>query len=120
MKKRCTIAAFALLAVLCMLSLSSCGILRNLALGERYSGQYRYTVEDGGVTIKGYHGHDEHLTIPASIKGMPVTSIATNAFNSCTDIRTVTIPDSVTQISFFSFSECENLEKVIQILNDQI
>ena len=112
MKRKLIITALTLLALLYMLSLSSCGILRNLALGERYSGEYRYTVEDGKVTIKGYHGRDEHLAIPASIKGMPVTAIAPHAFASCTSIRTVTVPDSVTEISSFAFDECEKLEEV--------
>lgn len=114
MKKRGTIAALALLAVLCMLSLSSCGLLRDVIFrGERYSGKYRYqVVGDGEVTIVGYHGWDEDLTIPERIKEMPVTHIAVHAFERCARLRTVTIPDSVTGISSFAFDGCENLEEV--------
>ena len=37
-----------------------------------------------------------HLDIPSTYSGLPVTSIGVRALESCTNLTSVTIPDSVT------------------------
>ena len=39
------------------------------------------------------------LVIPETIKGKPVTSIGFNAFEDCTKLTSITIPDGVTSIT---------------------
>ena len=48
------------------------------------------------------------ITIPNG-----VTSIGQNAFNDCDSITSITIPDSVTTISGYAFYSCDKLENVI-------
>ncbi len=43
------------------------------------------------------------LVIPAEINGYPVTSIGEKAFNGCTGLTSVTIPDGVTKIGALAF-----------------
>jgi NAD-dependent dihydropyrimidine dehydrogenase PreA subunit len=79
---------------------------------EFRSGDYRYTVENDEVTITQYTGNDAEVTVPGSIKGMPVVAIDTTAFHHCDNMRSVTIPDSVVRIGGLAFSKCYALEHV--------
>jgi hypothetical protein len=79
---------------------------------EFRSGDYRYTVENDEVTITQYTGNDVEVTVPGSIKGMPVIAIDSSAFHHCDNIKSVTIPDSVVRIGGLAFSKCYALEHV--------
>gem|GEM_PF-2086738 len=51
----------------------------------------------------------EDLVIPESVYGVPVKSIGDYAFEGCSDIKTVTIPESVTDIGIDAFCDCSSL-----------
>ena len=52
------------------------------------------------------------LAIPAVLDGHPVASIGDGAFVRCTQLTSVTIPDSVTAIGAYAFAECPALASV--------
>ena len=52
------------------------------------------------------------LVIPATYDGKPVTSIGSWAFWNCTNLTSVTIPDSATSIGNFTFHSCSELTSV--------
>ena len=81
------------------------------ALAEK-SGDFEYTVKDGKARITGYTGSGGNVAIPEKIAGLPVTSIAENAFRANDKLVRVTIPDSVTEIGSEAFSRCANLEEI--------
>ena len=97
-----------LITTLCTLCLSSC------STGVHVSkfGVFQYTVENEQVTITKYYGAAPDVTIPESIRGMPVVSIGIQAFESCLVMRSVSIPDSVVNIDLFAFNECYALKHV--------
>ena len=73
--------------------------------------------EDGSVTIKRYIGSGGDVVIPAEIDGKPVSAIGnvvgtTGAFEDCTNITSVVIPDGVVEIQDNAFYGCTNLEVV--------
>ena len=72
---------------------------------------YKYTTENGKVTIIAYTGSAIDVTIPATIDGMPVVAIGEEAFKN-TQIRSVTIPSGVKTIDWFAFSACTVLESI--------
>ncbi len=71
-----------------------------------------YSISDGKVTITSYSGTDTELIIPAQIQGYPVTIINSYAFEKCTKITGVTIPEGVTGIGNGAFSGCTKLTSV--------
>lgn len=66
---------------------------------------------DGGVYLTKYKGNDEDVVIPAQWKGRPVVGLR-GAFKGKTNIKSITIPDSITSISIESFSGCSELTSV--------
>lgn len=64
---------------------------------------FAYTADGGEVTITEYIGESEHVLIPDTIDGLPVTALADKAFYE-KHVTTVVVPDSVTQIGDMCFS----------------
>lgn len=68
--------------------------------------------EDGTYAIAtGYSGTSEKVIVASEYNGVPVTSIAPNAFRAST-FTTVVIPDSVTIIGERAFEGCRELTSV--------
>jgi hypothetical protein len=66
--------------------------------------QFTYTTNNGTITITGYGGTNDVVVIPSTIDGLPVTTIGTTAFLYAL-INTVSIPNSVTNIEDYAFSQ---------------
>ena len=58
-------------------------------------------------------GSDTELVIPRRFMGLPVTEIGWIAFFECSNLTSITIPDSVTSIGDYAFSGCYRLVEVI-------
>ena len=67
---------------------------------------------DGTASITRYLGTDTEIVIPSQIEGTVVTAIAANAFSGCSNITSVTIPDTVTSIGKSAFKNCSSLASV--------
>ncbi len=77
-----------------------------------HSGDYTYRLNaEGEVSIVGYNGTDEKVNIPATLDGCKVTSIGIGAFQEKT-MTSVVIPEGVTSIDTYAFSNCESLTSV--------
>lgn len=72
--------------------------------------EYEYTVSDDTATVIKYWGSGENITIPSSIDGYTVTAIGSEAFLNCESIKTVEIPDSVTNIGAYAFASTKLIE----------
>ena len=69
---------------------------------------------DGNYDVTGigtFEGTD--LFIPATYNGRPVTSIAFGAFENCTQLTSVFIPNSVRSIKGDAFKGCKNIRTMV-------
>jgi BspA type Leucine rich repeat region (6 copies) len=71
--------------------------------------QFTFTTNDDSLTITAYTGTNEVVDIPSTTNGYPVVNIGEQAFDDCTNLAYVTIPDSVTNVGDFAFEDCTNL-----------
>ena len=75
--------------------------------------QLCYENKGGYIEITGCQTNDiTELVIPAEIDGVPVKSIANEAFQQYTDLVSVSIADGVTSIGDFAFWGCSGLTSV--------
>ena len=70
---------------------------------------FTYTTNDLAITITGYTGAGGDVVIPATINGMPVTSIGDNAFVNNFSLTSVYIPSNVANIGNNAFANCNSL-----------
>ena len=74
-----------------------------LMLPAAVQAQFNYTTNDGTITITKYTGSGGAVDIPRETNGLPVTGIGYRAFAQCTNVTSVTIPNSVTNIKEGTF-----------------
>lgn len=73
------------------------------ATAEYVDGYLRYTVEEGSVTITGYNGTENEVTIPSKIAGNPVNAIKTGAFADSSNVKKINLPDTIMTIEEGAF-----------------
>lgn len=77
---------------------------------------FRYTIEDGIVTLTGLTGSAQEsssLTVPSEIEGCPVQVIAASTFAGQAQVRKIIIPVSVRMIEDYGFDGCTSLKEIV-------
>lgn len=74
--------------------------------------EFTYTSTPTAITITGYSGVSTIVKIPTQIGGIPVTSIAENAFANNTLLISAVVPNSVTSIGQGAFNGCNQLKSI--------
>ena len=108
-KKTLIIFGAAVVAVVCIIFANS---------GKKESKGLEYVLVNDFLSSGSYEVvgigtcNDKDIVIPEEYKGMPVTSIAEEAFKECDKIKSVTIPGSVVDIGDSAFEDCRSLKAV--------
>ena len=71
-----------------------------------------YTLLNEEYQLTSYTGTDESYEILSNINGIPVTSIASNAFKDNVTIKNIIIPPTITSIGEYAFYGCSSLQSV--------
>ena len=97
-------------------------IIAPVSVSAEISGDFEYAVKNGEAEISKYNGSGGDVTIPSNINGYPVISIAGSrnswnvltkgAFEGCTSLKSVKIPDTVKIIDEDAFHGCTSLTNV--------
>ena len=102
-----------LLLPLFLLSLTACsctGFDRFIPSTEGIS--YGVSADGTYAEVLGYSGSANKIKIANTYNGLPVTTISDSAFAACSNLTSVTIPDSVTTIGERVFVFCSNLTSI--------
>jgi len=65
-----------------------------------------------GTIIKCLASLSTNVIIPELINNIPVKIIEQSAFTDCSELTTITIPKSVTNIGKYSFGGCKSLKSI--------
>lgn len=72
-----------------------------------------YEIENGEVEITDADTNvSGELVVPEMIEGYPVMSIGIGAFYKCEKIKTIKLPESITNIGEYAFGQCTDLETI--------
>ncbi|MDO4460004.1 MAG: leucine-rich repeat domain-containing protein [Clostridia bacterium] len=69
-------------------------------------------LDNGTFAVMEYHGDEKNVIIPDTYCGAPVSLLFDKLFAGHTEIESVNIPDTVTDIGEFLFEGCENLRHI--------
>lgn len=78
---------------------------------EKEDVPFTYQLEDGGISILSYTGTEMDVVIPETINGYPVTQIGVSAFEGMA-ITSVELPDTLEKVCTFAFMGCTELKSI--------
>ena len=77
---------------------------------DEFSFQLNY--DEQSYTARQYYGEAEEVVIPEMFLGKPVTILFDKLFTGHTEIRSISIPDTVTDLGEFVFDGCFRLREL--------
>lgn len=108
--------AFFLIAILCLMTLSSCdseeGGGAPLSNGSANGILFLYDAQTESYYVYDYVGQETEIVVPSEFNDVPVAKIGERAFKGNSKIKSVTLPDSINEIGDYAFSGCRILESI--------
>ena len=78
-----------------------------------YTPGLQFTEQSNGTySVSAYTGSATEVVIPSVYNGCAVTRIGSKTFYNCSDLTSITIPDSVTSIDVYVFYGCRKLTDI--------
>lgn len=76
------------------------------------SEQFGYIIGDDGITLYDCYSSDEDIVLPSQINGIPVVGLGADLFAFRSERRTISIPETVTNIHPTALTSCYDLEGI--------
>ena len=94
--------------------ITECGNITLYAEFIQYTKGLEFTLSSDGTyyNVSDYTGDSEKVVFIEKYNNKPIKGIDASAFEDCTYITSITIPDSVTSIGSYAFSGCSGLTDV--------
>ncbi|MDR0831559.1 MAG: leucine-rich repeat domain-containing protein, partial [Bacillales bacterium] len=73
---------------------------------------FTYLNDDDSYQVTGYIGTPIEVIIPSTYNSKSVTSIGNHAFEYCSSLTSINIPNSVTSIGYDAFSDCSSITNI--------
>lgn len=84
-----------------------------LALNYNYKDKVEHWDEMENWTLKLHSTDSPNLNLTQTeLDGIPITAVSSESFRNNTEIKSVTLPSSITDVGYYSFSGCTSLEEV--------
>ena len=77
---------------------------------QKFTFQINY--DEASYTIMSYDGDEAEVTIPQQYAGKPVTILFDHLFDGHAELRSVTFPDTITDLGEFLFDGCGQLRHI--------
>lgn len=87
-------------------------ILLPQIVSAEQEGDFTYTISGSEATITGYTGSGGDVAIPDKLGEYTVTSIGNNAFQHCTSLTAITLPETIKDIGYDAFYGCNKLATI--------
>ena len=113
MKKNLAFKRVLSFAVVVLMLMSMLSVVSISAAAKTTKDGFVYEVSGNKVTITGYTGNAESITIPEKIDGKSVVAIGDWAFNNKFDIVELKISKGVESIGKAAFFECISLKRIV-------
>ncbi len=117
MKKISRILLVAMIAILIVVACACASKTNREDEEEKGSDGYSLTfsLHSDGYVVTGIENPDNvtSITVPATHDGESVYAIGSNAFESCADLETIKLPESLTEIGQAAFKDCTSLDNVV-------
>ena len=74
--------------------------------------EYQLNYDENSYTAMRYTGDEEHVVVPDTFLGKPVTIMFDSLFAGHKEIHSVFIPETITDLGEFMFDGCDNLKHI--------
>ena len=74
---------------------------------------FLFTLNDDAKSYTfNYDGNEKSVSVPSTYNELPVTKHSDYAFEFCSELTSVTLPDSITTFGNYAFASCQQLKSV--------
>lgn len=94
---------------------SNGGIISKGTVGNKnFKAEYSADVKlsDDGTIVIGLNNETENLVILSNYNGINVTAVGNEAFKNCSNLKSVTLPESIASIGSYAFHNCKELKSI--------
>ncbi|MBR2722257.1 MAG: leucine-rich repeat domain-containing protein [Clostridia bacterium] len=92
----------------------ACGEKETQAIAKIPALEYTPNEDQQSYSVTGIgECQDTDIVIPSTYKGLPVTSIDSRAFDGCSSLTSIVIPNGMTDIGVYAFYGCTSLASIV-------